>query len=327
MVPGSRAIFVIGFERCMTTSLANYLLQSDCCRLLVDGLKEPSVFASEPELAAAIVQRATVRQKEKWLLDASVDSIIDAKTMQRMAQTTDDYRVVICMRNQLERALSAFSLYRALYVQPASRSALYRWPWSQKFGDHALRASAANDPLAPAILRREPVGRYCFTATCAAIWGLTPGDPKLVELDAQVEAFAGSSLGVNIVRELRHLRRTGRFPAVSILSLSYFAWGVEQALRVFDQNRTMVVTLGDEDVRGRLAERMGKFLGVRDLPATLPHANSSREYGGISTEEDRSVAERLLGESFRTDTRRVLELVEAAPQINRSLFSSRALYQ
>jgi hypothetical protein len=41
MVRGSRCVFIVGFERCMTTSLAAYLVDNGYCSLLVDGDKEP----------------------------------------------------------------------------------------------------------------------------------------------------------------------------------------------------------------------------------------------------------------------------------------------
>jgi hypothetical protein len=325
-IVGSRAVFIVGFERCMTTSLAAYLLHSKQCGLLVDGIKEPSVFASEPELAVKLIERETAARPGQWLLDASVDYIVNPDAMRLIATTVEDYRIIICLRNQLSRTFSAFAYYKALHTRRASPSLLYSYPYSLKFGDAATRARWANASPAPAFLRRQPPGRYGFTAINGSVRGLEEGDARLEEVDACVERFQNATLPSVIVQEYRHQRRTGQFPPLSILLFSHFAHGLEQALASFAPARVMLTTLDHPHSRANVRVQMEQFDGLTDLQPELPQSNSSGEFGGAVSKHDRMLAERLLADSFRSDSARVMQLANT-PGLNVSLFSKDALYR
>jgi hypothetical protein len=81
-VVGSRVVFIVGFERCMTTSLATYLVESGYCSLLVQGIKEPSLFSRDPALARALVERETKARPGTWLLDGSVNYVNSPAALQ-----------------------------------------------------------------------------------------------------------------------------------------------------------------------------------------------------------------------------------------------------
>jgi hypothetical protein len=324
----SRVVFIVGFERCMTTSLARYLVDNEHCSLLVDGIKEPSVFASQPELATAIVARETSRRQGQWLLDASVDYVVNPKAMRHAADTVEDYRVIICLRNQLARTLSAFAFFKAVHTRPSNPSTLYAPPGTLKFGDEALRSRAAQDPLAPAFFRRQPPGRYIFTAVSGSVRGLHDGDPLIEAMDAEVEVFAKATLPARIVEEHKHQRRTGDFPLISILLYSYFTYGLQLALSLFDPGRMLLLTLDDARTEERIGATLCKFLGIeRDwAEVALSRTNSSESLGGVVDAHEKEVAARLLDQSFRRDTAQVIRLIESVPQLDLALFSPEALY-
>jgi len=309
----------------MTTSLSAYLLESNRCSLLVSGIKEPSIFSSDPALAVMLVERETRRRPGQWLLDASVDYVMNPSAVRAIANTVDDYRVIVCLRNRLQRTVSAFAYYKALHVRKACAATLYSYPNSLKFGDAAIRGQWANDPLAPSMLRTESLGRYAFTAINGSVRGLAAGDPRLDAVDDEVERFRSASLPSVILREFRHYRREGSFPQLSILMFSYFTWGLENVLSKLDRARVQVVTLQERTCREALKSRIGEFLGLDDLPTNLPKTNDSGAFGGGVSDHDVLMAENMLRESFKIDAESLSNLFASYSDLNLSLFSSEAL--
>jgi hypothetical protein len=308
MVPGSKCVFIVGFERCMTTSLATYLVDNGYCSLLVPGVKEPSIFASEPELARRIVERESASRPEKWLLDGSVDYIINPDALRAIAATVEDHRIIVCMRNQFARTLSAFAYYQEMHTRPANPATLFLYPNSWKFGDEALRSWLASHDLAPAFMRCTPPGRYCFTAVSGSVRGLAEGDPRVDDLDAAVETFSRRSLPDRIVDELRYQRRHGQMPPISVLLYSYFNYGLRQVLSIIDRARVTLVTPESTQVRQTLRAHMDSLLGVTGGDGEFQRTNPSSH---VISAHDKALAEDLLAPSLRSDTAKVTDLVQS----------------
>lgn len=323
-IPGSRAVFIVGFERCMTTSLSQYLVDMGFGSLLVAGVKEPSIFATEPELARRRVERHTSNNPGAWLLDASVDYIFNSDALHAIARTVEDARFIVCLRNQFQRTRSAYAYYQTVHGQPVTPASLAAA--SLKFGDETVRQKAVDDPLAPTLLRRQPPGRYIHTAVVASIRGFDSIDPtELAKVDIAVEEFARSALSKRLIEEFRHWKRTGLFPPISVLLSSYFAYGVEKLLAARDATKVLLVTASDPGVRQRLAAKFESFLGVRATRQTpFPHTNASKYYP-IDTGE-LALAERLIGPSLVKDSWKVMDLVRSFRGLDLSLFSPAALY-
>ena len=106
-------VFIVGMERSFTTSLAQWLVDAGLCDGFVEGIKEPALFSSDPSRALERWERERGRH-DRWLLDASVAYVWSDAALDAIA-TLPDYRVVVCLRDQFERMVSAYRWYRALY--------------------------------------------------------------------------------------------------------------------------------------------------------------------------------------------------------------------
>src|SRR6185437_13714461 len=167
-----------------------------------------------------------------------------------------------------------------------------------------------------------------FTAIYGSINGLTERDVDAVlELDKAVEEFAKTTLPARILAEHRYQRRTGHFPQMSVLLYSYFTYGLQQVLSVFDPRRILLVTLDDVVVQARLGAELHRFLGVERDSASLPRTNSSESFGGGIDAHEKQVAAGLLDQSLRRDTAQVFQLIASQPLLDLALFSRESLYQ
>ena len=192
MVRNSRVVFIIGFERCLTSSLAAHFVENGYCSLLVDGIKEPKIFSSDSSLAAALLRRKTSRDAG-WLLDASVNYVLNPKAHAAILSTVEDYRVIVCLRDQFERTVSAYKLYQSLFTRFTNSVPWNDWPFSVEFGDAAARLAAVDDPLALPRLRQAPRGQYVHTAITAFADGICDDIAALRRHDAATAAFATES--------------------------------------------------------------------------------------------------------------------------------------
>jgi len=328
MIAGSHVVFIVGFERCMTSSLAKHLVDADYSSLLVTGIKEPKVFSSDPKLAAAILKRQLSQGSKRWLLDASVNYISNRGALIAIKDTVEDYRIIICLRNQFQRTISAYRLYLGAFIARTENVSLHDWPFSLEFGDASTRLAAANDPLALPKLRYRPKGQYIHTAIAAFSEGVDHGDLETLErYDRAAAEFATQSFPTRVVRELQFFRRTGSFPLISVLHNSYFARPIENLLKMFDARRILPVTLEDNDVRHCLDATLARFFqsSTRSIKP-LPHVLPSDQFGIVVSAREKAFAKEALHLSFREDSRKTAALLNEHRGLDLSLFSPAALY-
>lgn len=174
-VPGSRGLFIVGFERCMTTSLASYLTSAGFAEHLVPGVKEPGIFSADRARAKEIVARRSRQAPGTWLLDASVEYVLSAEALDAIVDTFEDHRILVCLRDQLERTVSAFALYARLCASAVAEDAIVTPPANLRFGSLELRRAARSDFYAPSLLLDPILGRYVFTAIVAKLWSMQAG--------------------------------------------------------------------------------------------------------------------------------------------------------
>lgn len=109
-------LFIIGAQKCGTTSLFNYLIQS------------PSVIGSKPKEVDYFSYDLNYLKGEKWYhshfkktnqkayyLDASVDYMYIPNTWERIKGYNKESKFLILLRNPIERAYSAYSMYKNLH--------------------------------------------------------------------------------------------------------------------------------------------------------------------------------------------------------------------
>ena len=99
----------------MTTSLAIYVRSGYDCDLLVLGIKEPWIFSSDPAEADRILRhRRASSPGNRMFLDASTSYAPSPAALNAIVTDGLDYRVIVCLRNQFERTVSAYKYYRAI---------------------------------------------------------------------------------------------------------------------------------------------------------------------------------------------------------------------
>lgn len=370
----ARFVFLVGFERCMTTMLAAYLVENRYCRLLVRGAKEPGIFSGHPKLARAIVERCRTEgvdggAETQRYLDASVSYATNPAALALIAATCPEARIIVCLRDPLQRTLSAFRYYKALHALPIgdAEAALRRgtladgtalpaelrslnlpddswvkmlwlkyfeafgslpdWRTPERFDDE-IRAQG--DLMLPYLLSR-PQGRYLFTAVVAAIEGvndaLPAGRARLAQLDAEIERFAAATLPQFILGELRHQRRHGELPGLSILRSSFYSYYLEVVFGLFAPSQVMIATMDRLPDEATTDARLRHFLGVGSgMPASFgfQRINDTARYAGVPDAGSIAAARAILEQPLREDARRVRGLIASHPGADLSLYSHEA---
>ena len=102
-------IFIAGIEKCGTTALSEWMVSNGLAEDRVPGEKEPFLYANdEPHPARA-------RRGALPLLDASVGYAAVPHIVHRLPE--HDTRIVLCLRNQLERTWSSYKMKKLLAKQ------------------------------------------------------------------------------------------------------------------------------------------------------------------------------------------------------------------
>lgn len=360
-----RVAFIAGFERCMSTALASYLNDNGYCRFLVEGAKEAKLATFAPREIRRIVARRSAACGNRILLDASVNYVTSPQALRTIRDSVLDYRVILCLRNQAQRTISAYKYYQAYYTlrledenehsrrrfaaaaphlvadPELERSflAVTTRKYLDAFGvlpDVMLQGDPriwleANGGAALAFALKPPQGKYMFSALHAFENALDGGDwAEIAEIDRAVELFAQQSVSERVSYELRFHRRHGRFPPVSVLVNSVYSYHVHQALGILDPRRVLIVSA--ERLAGAEAfdSKMREFLGVcePDGPAApLRRVNDTALHETALDERHKALALSVLREFFKVDSDRLVRTVQAVPGLDLSLFAAEELCQ
>jgi len=282
MVPGSRGIFIVGFERCATTSLASYLVAAGI-PLLVPGVKEPYLFLFDE--ADGVVARSS-----GLTLDGSVVYALRPDALKRIIDTVADYRIIVCLRNQIERTVSAWACYHSA-LEPTDEAL------RNTYGDAETRRQLARDPLMPTHLRRASFGRYTHTTLLQAVCGVGES-----EADEAITLFTKQSFGERLLYETRWHRKHGKYPLLSVLVQSHYAYHLRALFSAVDPARVAVVTLTPEFVPALM-----RWLGV-PYTGPLPHENRSRG-NWLDAEEARQLCTAAMGAAFASESKEAMSLL------------------
>jgi hypothetical protein len=95
-------VFITGMEKCGTTALSDWMVASGLAEDRVPGEKEPNLYANDEP------HPARLRTPGLPLLDASVGYASNPAAVARMPEY--DTRIVLCLRNQFERAWSSYKM-------------------------------------------------------------------------------------------------------------------------------------------------------------------------------------------------------------------------
>lgn len=104
-------VFIVGAQRAGTTSLWGYLGQHRQIRTA--AVKEPNFFSSHPGVAATAVdyRRLFGHGGEAFRIDASTRYLYDRRAAEEIARACPDARVLISLRDPVDRAYSHYRLH------------------------------------------------------------------------------------------------------------------------------------------------------------------------------------------------------------------------
>lgn len=348
----------------MTTSLANFVLAHHDCELLVPGIKEPWLFSRDPAAAAKYLDgRIAADSQPRAYLDASTSYSVAIDALRAIRATGVDYRVMLCLRNQFDRLVSAYKYYRALLTipleeldrgpaEPEALAALGRRPrlkdsflrtvarcYFRAFGrlPHELTGPdlglwmADEARAAPAHWLAPAAGRYFGTANViAAVGGAAVSPAMAADIDRECELLARQSLSQRVLHEMRYMKAHGRGPWISILSISFYAPIVRALLSAVDPRNVLLLSMEDAVRNAGLAGAIAGFAGcgLRDpaARARFPSSNDTALQAPLVGSGDLQRAELLLGEGLRADSAQVGEAVNGCPGLDLTQFNTQALY-
>lgn len=351
----------------MTTSLAGYLLAGHDCELLVSGIKEPWIFSNDRVAAAHLLaQRVAARPETRMFLDASTSYGSSSEALNAIVSTGIDYRIMVCLRNQFDRTVSAYKYYRALLTIPINEqfdslrteseeppllAALGRAPrlvnsflrtgarcYFRAFGklpiemggpDLSLWMADADEGV-PAHFVALPVGKYFGTANMVAVSGADRVKPALIdEADRECALIATQTLPERIMHELRVLRRRGEFPCVSILANSFFCPIIVQLLQIVDPARVLLLSMEGAADAASLSPTLVRFLGGAERVSDLvfPRSNDTAGHASLLDARQLRWAELLIRDGLLADTAAMQDTVARHPSLDLSLFNPDALYR
>jgi hypothetical protein len=317
-------VLIVGMERCFTTSLAQWLVDAGLCDWFVDDVKEPAIFSSDPSRALARWERERDRH-DRWLLDASVAYVWSDAALDAIA-TLPDCRVVLCLRDQFERMVSAYRLFRAVFGMGPDE-ALEHPIAALKFGEAGIRSRFRDDPLAPTYLRQDvPFRRLYSLIRFSEDEGAMAPEGRMEACARDYDRFEQQNLPVRIVYEWARWTREGVFPPPTVLLNSYFTAALVRVLARIDAGRLMICTLSDARCRRRLGVHVPAFLDQEPSETLFGHHLSSQGMGFDLSERHAARARELVATEFAKDTQDLLAIVAGANQLDLSLFAPEALF-
>ncbi|GAB3379286.1 hypothetical protein [Massilia agri] len=99
-------VFIAGMEKCGTTALSEWMVNSGLAEDRVPGIKEPYLYAND------MPHPARMPGSGLPLLDASVGYAMNAAVVRRLPEY--DTRLVLCLRNQFERTWSSYKMKKLM---------------------------------------------------------------------------------------------------------------------------------------------------------------------------------------------------------------------
>ena len=240
-------VFIVGLEKCGTTSLADWMISHDLAQFLINGKKEPHIFTTDDF-------RLPPPQAGQFLLDASTGYALHPGAMGRLPKRFS--KVVMCIRNPLQRAWSSFKFKKLIsqkseLVWPSLPPNLFK-KFSAKNGADLLNwlidKEVANYPISLHASRRQI-------------------------LEQEWLNIRNSSFLERIKYEMGFVSSFRFFPIINILEGSFFNFPLRNVSNNIPSSNLWVLdinALGDQRMRNKFAaEIFERPIATKPLPKLL----------------------------------------------------------
>lgn len=285
-------IFIVGMEKCGTTALANWLVHQQLAQYLVPGVKEPHLFSrpdSRPTLPAS--------GELPWL-DASTSY---AHNPHAIAQLPAHHsKIVLCLRNPLQRAWSAYRMKKLLAQQGEGAAQLARDFYSITDPKLAERMDAQS-----AYLQQKQAFLQFFPRKSA---------PFVAQYyDAEIARLRLGSFAERVQYEMAFHFSRGGYPFLPVLAMSFYYQALRQLLDKYLPEDIIVLSLHTLQDPAKRALFLQQLLGehaatVPEIPLTF----STEHYDFDEAKPDFSAAEwQSLRQIFSYDLTQTAALLQA----------------
>jgi hypothetical protein len=248
-------IFIAGMEKCGTTALSEWMVTSGLAEDRVPGEKEPNLYAND------YPHPARLRTSDLPLLDASVGYALIPAVVSRLPE--HDTRLVLCLRNQFERAWSAYKMKKLFSVDSEQvRNYLQSFQSGVGTGRQTRDLEAALEFVHGTNKKYFPRRSHGFVEKYG---------------NQELEHIRTHDFAARIAYELGFYLSRRTFPLFSVLSSSLFYYPLRNLMEKYQPSDVSVISVGllaDAGNRRRFVE--GVFEKDIDTPE-IPFMFSSAD--------------------------------------------------
>lgn len=253
-------LFILGFAKCGTTALADYMVKNDLAHYLIENVKEPHLYGSSDSWQNLNREVVNLISNDKLAyLDASVGYIINKAAIDRLPH--HHTKIIICLRNQFQRTWSAYKMFQiSLNSADASKYKLEHPHFSKNSSEFAS-IWLNNLKLKYPASSHLHVEKY---------------------FNHEIENLKSQTFLERIAYEISFFLRRSEYPFLSILSQSFYAMPIKYVLSKFHHNQVSLVMLDniriDKDLRRLFFKNvLNVYLDSPDIPMVF----SSDSYSTI----------------------------------------------
>lgn len=287
-------IFIVGMEKCGTTALANWLVNQQLAQYMVPDVKEPHLF-SRPDIRPSLPAAAAL----PWL-DASTSYAHNPHAIAQLP--AHNSKIVLCLRNPLQRAWSAYRMKKLLAQQGEGAAQLARDFYSitdPKLVE-GMDAQSAYQLQKQAFLQFFP----------------RKSAPHVAQyFDAEIARLRQGSFAERVQYETAFHFSRGGYPFLPVLAMSFYYQALRQLLDKYLPEDIIVLslhTLQDADNRAHFLHRLLNDQARQKASAAIPLTFSTEHYEFDEAKPDFAAAEwQSLRQTFAYDLTQTAALLQA----------------
>jgi len=240
MTVPAQLVVIPGFEKCWTTSLANFLITNRMCSSLVPKMKEPFIFSRHEFNGLSILPGVPV-------LDASQSYINNPNALDNLVPYNP--KLILVYRNPYDRAFSAFRMYK-----------LYMSMTTEKLNT-LKRAAESNQFRFPKLDNARGM-RDLYHFLLKDIVGITYYEKTKHYIDIEIDRILSMSFVERLDFEREFFESKGYFPYFSILVNSLFFRSTKFVTERFSAQNILPVSVHVDIDHYQLAIELGNFIGT-----------------------------------------------------------------